>query len=73
VIGHLLFKGRVAILVKICCLLLRATAVRISGLLRATKILRGKRAKISTTARKLGVQLVIKPCPLYPTLAQGGV
>jgi hypothetical protein len=32
-IDHLLLKGRVAIMVKICCLLLRATAVPISGLL----------------------------------------
>jgi hypothetical protein len=63
----------VATLVKICSLLLRATAVRISGiLLRATKNLRGKRSKISTTARELSDQLVIKPCPLHPTLAQGG-
>ena len=77
-IDHLLLKGRAAIMVKICCLFLLkrrgAAAVPISGLLLgAATSLRGQREKRATTVRKLSVQLAIKPCPLYPTLAQGGV
>ena len=67
VIDHLLLKGGVVILIKICCLLLRAPLMsfgiewRGEGAWTAAPLPQARRAKISTTARKMSDQLMFKP------------